>query len=206
MWSLGSICHPVIIPSILKPLPAAETETTLKKKLKKNTKENGWGYWQRNVQRAGAASSSDPRWDAAEQSFCFSVYMREIDLSGLASAVSTNIKSIFWLWLNVPNSTTNISQRQKKWRQTTFLCAFLTHQTYLCIYFRFQTLLWWQETFWGVVSASSQSIDRATVNRKSQHRHGFITVSSTPQSGKGKSIHWFIFTLQNVLFFSGTEI
>lgn len=104
------------------------------------------------------------------------------------------------------HSTTNISQRQKKWRQTTFLCAFLTHQTYLCIYFRFQTLLWWQETFWGVVSASSPSIDHATVNRKSQHRHGFVTVSSTPQSGKGKSIHWFIFTLQNVLFFSGTEI
>lgn len=153
------------------------------------------------------AAMPDPRWDAAEQSSRFSVYMREIDLSGLASAVSTNIKSIFWLSLNVPNSLHHkYFTKAEIWRQTTFLCAFLSHQTYLCIYFRFQTPLWWQQTFWGVVSASSLSIDRATVNRKSQHRHGFITVSSTPQSGKAKSIHWFIFTLQNVLFFSGTEI
>ena len=103
MWNWGSICHPVNIPSIFKPAPCCWDRKNNKNKNKKSHKKSGWGYWRRNVQRAGEAMP-DPRWDAAERSFCFSVYMREIDPSGLASTVCINIKSIFWLELNVPNS------------------------------------------------------------------------------------------------------
>lgn len=147
----------------------------------------------------------DPRWDAAERSFCFSVHMREIDLSGLASAVSTNIKSIFWLGLNMPNSLHHkYFTKAEKLKIDNFSLRLSLSSKLLVHIFSFSDSPLMTRNF--TVSASSLSIDGATVNRKSQHRHGFITVSSTPQSGKGKSIHWFIFTLQNVLFFSGTEI
>lgn len=121
---------------------------------------------------------------------------------------SAQISNQYFDWSSMRQalSTTNISERRKWWRQTAFLSTFRSHQTYFCIYFHFQTLLWRQATFWGVVSACSLSIDRATVNRKSQHRHSFIPLSSTPQRGSGESMRWFAFTVQSGFFFPLTEI
>lgn len=171
MGSWGSICHPVIISSILNPPPRCWDRNNTK-----NKKDEATG---REISREMEKQSQilDEMQPSRASGFLFTwgklTYQNSLQQSA-------QISNQYFDWSSMCQTpfTTNISQRQKQWRQTTFLCAILTHQTFLCIYFRFQTLLWWQETFWGVVSASSPSIDRATVNRKSQHRHGFITVSS----------------------------
>lgn len=143
-WSWGSICHPVIIPSILNPLPAAETEATLRKK--KNTKKmdeaTGREMSRELEQQCQILDEMQP---SGASVFLFTWGKLTYQDSLQQSAQISN-QYFDWGSICQTHSTTNISQRQKKWRYTTFLCAFPSHQSYLCIYFCFQTLLWWQET------------------------------------------------------------
>lgn len=119
MWSWGSICHAVIIPSIFTPPPLL----TLK---------------QRMLKKAAAASemSREPgrlrQTLAEEQPSRASVFLFTWEKLTHQDSLqqSAQISNQYYDCSSMcqTHSTTNISQRQKRWRRT-FLRTFLSHQT-----------------------------------------------------------------------------
>lgn len=205
MWSCGSICHPVIIPSIFNTPPHPpccwDRNNTKKKIITEKMDEATGKEMSRELEQC--CQILDEIQPSRASVFLFT-WGKLTDQDTLQPSAQISNQYFDWGSMCQSHSTTDISQRQKYGDRQRFSApSSLIKRT--CAYIFVFRLSADDRKLSGELCQLVRRVLIAPQSTENPSTDSFITVSSTAQSGKGKSIHWFTFTLQNVLFFLGNR-